>query len=108
MLHYRQIHIASIQETHIDQDLNYPLNGYGIITSDATQNRNKTGQIIQGMKTGGVEIMINQALERHISTTERSVHRLLKLTLHDQQNNIPITILASYAPHKGLGNRQIK
>ena len=98
-----QRHIAAVKHTHIDQDLNLPLNGYRIITSASKQNINKAGQIISGVKTGGVSIIVNLELEHHISSIGGKWHRLLNAALHGPRNNIPITTLVPYAPRKGLG-----
>lgn len=78
MLRTKNIHISPIQETHIPYNQNYKLNGYRIITSKAeTQGAN-------GMPTGGVAILIREAIEAHIGNVPRLNRRIAKITLNSE------------------------
>lgn len=103
-LQRRKIHIALIQETHIPHDIEIARNGYKIITSAAIPDslkpeQQKIGQ--QGMYQGGVAIIIHADMQQHIHQITRINHRILKITLKSQRPSIPITLITSYAPHKG-------
>ena len=47
-------------------------------------------------------------LEHFISNIQRIDHRIMTSTLHDQPKDIPIKIVATYAPHKGYSRKEKK
>jgi len=98
-LQKQHIHIAAIQETHIPHDLSYARNGYRVITTAERKTNSKN--INTGMYQGGVAILVHEELQRHIKQIERIGRRILKITLTNKNATMPITILATYAPHTG-------
>ena len=98
-LQKQHIHIASIQETHIPHDLSYTRNGYRVITTAERKTNSKN--INTGMYQGGVAILVHEELQHHIKQIERIDHRILKIIPTNKNATMPITILATYAPHAG-------
>ena len=56
-----KIHIAAIQEAHINQDRNYMMGNYRIITSAAGKSAET------GVVAGGTAIMVHESLQQHIT-----------------------------------------
>ena len=56
------------------------------------------------MYQGGVAILIHTDMQQHIHQITRGDRRILKITLKSNRSSIPITIISSYAPHKGYKN----
>ena len=50
---------------------------------------------------GGVATLLRQDLTPYISTIKRIDRRIMTVTLQDSKALTPITILTTYAPHKG-------
>ena len=90
-----KIHIAAIQETHIDQDRDYLIDNYRIITAAATKSA-ETGAV-----QGGTAIMVHGGLQTYITQITRQRSRVLRVTLGRYESKIPIHIIPTYAPHNG-------
>ena len=103
MLLTNKIHIAAIQETHLAHDASYIMNGYRIITSASEKHPE---QPLTGMTKGGVAILIHTELAHYISNIQRIDHRIMTVTLHDKPEDIPITIMVTYAPHTGYSKKE--
>ena len=81
------------------------INGYRLITSASKKEPNRTQA---GMSTGGVAILIHENLEQHILHIHRISHRVLKITMHSKETQTPVTIITTYAPHKGKSKKEQK
>ena len=95
----RQIHIAGIQETHIPRNLDYRKGGYRIINSAATKEAD--GNDTTTNNIGGVAIILEPNIANMIFAIERIDNRIITITLDTPNNPIPVTIINTYAPHKG-------
>ena len=56
----------------------------------------------------GVETLIHQDLEPYISTIKRIDHRIMTVTLSQENALTTITILPTYDPHKGYSAQERK
>lgn len=56
------------------------------------------------MSEGGVDIIIHQAIATHITHMRRIIHRTIKHTIRSNKSHTPVTIVNTYAPHKGERN----
>ena len=93
------IHIAGVQETHIQYNQDYATNGYRTITTAATKI--STGAQT-GLPIGGVAIIVHEQIAKHIIHINRISHRIMTITLHSIDTHTPVTIISPYAPHKGI------
>ena len=96
-----KIHIAAIQETHVPHGQDYTYNGYRIITSAAQKENTINNHLKPGMHIGGVAILVQEELSQHIVAINRIDNRIKHITLQSPNSHTPITIINSYAPHKG-------
>jgi len=104
----QKIHIASIQETHIPRNHSFTNYNYKIITSGAkrTGTCKQTGK---GLHQGGVATLIHQDITPpYISTIKRVDRRITTVALQSEKATTPITILTTYAPHKGYSAKERK
>ena len=94
----RQIHIAAIQETHIQRDQDYYIGHYRIISTKAEKRENDQGNVTY---VGGVSTILDITLADKVKTINRITQRITYVTLDTKNNPIPVTILNTYAPHSG-------
>jgi len=60
------------------------------------------------MYTGGVEILIREQIDHHITHIHQINRRLPNVTLQSKNSHKPLTILNTYAPHKGYAKLEQK
>ena len=81
---------------------NYLDNGYRIIAIASQQTRTPNA----GMAKGGVAVLIHEELEQYIIDIQRIGHRIMTIALQDQPKDIPVTIVATYAPHTRYSKKE--
>ena len=99
-------HIEAIQETQIPYDVTYARNGYKFITSAERQTEH--GRQKYGMSQGGVAVLIQEDAQKHIDAISRINHRVATVTLTSKEESAPVTIIATYAPHRQYSHRDNK
>ena len=98
------IDIARIQDTHNENKLrNISKLPYILWWGERDSNNSHANRCI-----GGVGIAIKSNLVIHIKSINRINERLMDIRLANNNNNKNISIINSYAPHMGYGNKIIE
>jgi len=97
-----QIHVACIQETHLNRHIDKWIQNYRFINAPA--ERDLEGRTNGGTPfVGGVAVLIEEQLAQHIQHVKWEGGRILSITIdaldREHKNRIPITIVTTYAPH---------